>query len=132
MTSAVTDPALSPASVGLGGDGDEIAAIDEVEAEFRVTLDYADAPQWHTAGDVFRSLLVQLPPEQASDPETWRRFVRALTDVTGIDPQTITPDSPLIDQTQIWRGLSTLSAALWLLLVGMALVVVLGALLLAR
>lgn len=128
----MTDTAPAPASVGLGGDGDEIAAIDEVEAEFGVTLNYADAPQWHTAGDIFRSLLVQLPAEQAGDPETWHRFVRALTDVTGIDPEAITPNSPLIDQTQIWRGLGALSAALWLLLIGLALVAILGAVLLAR
>lgn len=128
----MTEPAPLPASVGLGGDGDEIAATDEIEAEFGVTLDYADAPQWRTAGDVFQSLLAQLPPDAADAPQTWERFARALTDQTGIDPAMIAPDSPLIEETQIWRGLGVLSAALWLLLIGMALVVVLGAVLLAR
>lgn len=132
MTDAGPTPAPSLASVGLGGDGDEIAAIDEVEAEFGVTVDYTDAPQWRTAGDVFQSLLAQLPPDAADDPQTWERFARALTDQSGTDPATITPDSPLIEETQIWRALGALSAALWLLLIGMALVVILGAVLLAR
>lgn len=128
----MTEPAPLPASVGLGGDGDEIAAIDEIEAEFGVTIDYADAPQWRIAGDVFQSLLTQLPPDAAGDPQTWERFVRALTDQSGIDPATITPDSPLIEEAQIWHGLTALSRMLLLLAIGMALVVVLGAVLLAR
>ena len=40
----------SPKSVGLGGDGDEIAAIDDVERAFGVKLDYADVSRWLTAG----------------------------------------------------------------------------------
>lgn len=132
MTEATTDLAPSPASVGLGGDSDEIAAIEEIEAEFGVMLDYADAPQWHTAGDVFRSLLAQLPAEQSDNPDTWDRFVRALTDQSGIDPTEITPDSPLIEEGQIWRGLGAVSRMLLLLAIGMALVVILGTVMLAR
>jgi hypothetical protein len=48
--------ATPPISVGLGGDGDEIVAIDDVERAFGVKLDKADAAQWHTASDVFVSL----------------------------------------------------------------------------
>ncbi|WP_447728745.1 hypothetical protein [Sphingomonas koreensis] len=128
----MTDPAPAPATLGLASNSDEIAAIDEVEAEFGVTIDYADAPQWRTAGDVFGSLLTQLPAGQANDPEIWERFVRALSQTTDVDPEAITRDTPLADEVQAWRGLGGLSAALLLLLIGMALVVILGAVILAR
>lgn len=106
-----------PVSVGLWGDGDEIAAIDEVEATFGVTLDYADAPTWQTAGDVFRSLQHSLPAHMANAPGTWNRFVAVLTDVSGVDPAKITPDSPLIDATHPWRGLNNLSSMMAALLI---------------
>lgn len=114
-----------PASVGLGGDGDEIAAIDEVEATFGVTLDYADAPTWQTAGDVFRSLQNSLSAEVANAPDTWDRFAAALTHETGIDPATITPDSPLLDEPVSWRGLGNLSRMMAVLLIASAAILVL-------
>jgi hypothetical protein len=92
-------------SVGLGGDGDEVAAIEEVEKEFGVTLDDRDAPQWHTAGDVFSSLLKALPPEATPDPATWERFAKALARETGIDPRLITKNSPLLaPDIGFWGG----------------------------
>ena len=116
-----------PVSVGLGGDGDEIAAIDEIEAIFGVTLDYADAPTWHTAGDVFRSLQNRLPQDVARAPDTWDRFITILSDVSGGDPARITPDSPLIDATHPWRGLSNLSSMMAALLIAsLALLVLLA------
>lgn len=114
---------VKPASVGLGGDGDEIAAIDEVEATFGVTLDYADAPTWQTAGDVFRSL--RLPADVANAPDTWDRFAAALTHETGVDPATITPDSPLLDEALPWRGLTDLSRMMAVLLMAGAAIIVL-------
>lgn len=85
-----------PCCVGLAGDGDEIAAIEHVEEVFGVTLDDQDAPQWHTAGDVFASLLKTLPPDAATDLKTWERFADALAWETGIDPCLITKNSPLL------------------------------------
>lgn len=118
---------IKAVSVGLGGDSDEIAAIDEIEVTFGVTLDYADAPGWQTAGDVFRSLRNRLPAEVANAPDTWHRFAAALADQTGVDPAHITPDSPLIDQGSAWRGLTNLSTMLAVLLVaGVALVALLA------
>lgn len=114
-----------PVSVGLGGDGDEIAAIDEVEATFGVTLDYADAPTWQTAGDVFRSLRNALPTDVANAPDNWDRFAAALTHETGVDPATITPDSPLLDETVSWRGLGNLSRMMAVLLIAGAAILVL-------
>ncbi len=114
-----------PASVGLGGDRDEIAAIDEIEATFGVTLDYADAPTWHTAGDVFRSLQYSLPADVANAPDTWNRFATALTRETGVDPATITPASPLLDEALPWRGLGNLSRMMAVLLIASAALVLL-------
>lgn len=114
-----------PASVGLGGDGDEIAAIDEIEMTFGVTLDYADAPMWQTAGDVFRSLKNALPADIANAPDTWDRFVTALTHEVGVDPATITPDSPLLDEAVSWRGLGNLSRMMAVLLIASAAILVL-------
>lgn len=128
----MTESAPAPATLGLASNSDEIAAIAELEAEFGVTIDYADAPQWRTAGDVFQSLLTQLPPGQANDPEIWERFTRALSQATDVDAETITPEIPLADEVQAWRGLNALSWMLLLLAIGMALVVILGAILLAR
>lgn len=83
-------------SVGLGGDGDEIAAIEDVEREFAVELDKRDAPQWGTAGDVFASLMKAVSGDAEHDPSTWDRFTVALTGQTGIDPKLITKNSPLL------------------------------------
>ncbi|MFL6843842.1 MAG: hypothetical protein ACJ8ER_03045 [Allosphingosinicella sp.] len=88
--------AVPPCSVGLAGDGDEIAALEQVEEVFGVALDDRDAAQWHTAGDVFASLLKALPPDAATSPETWPKFAEALTNETGIDPGLVTRDSPLL------------------------------------
>lgn len=83
-------------SVGLGGDGDEIDAIGEVETAFGVTLDYSDAHNWSTAGDVYAALLRALPPPEAEKPDVWDRFAAALCRETGISPSRISPDSELL------------------------------------
>ncbi|HEV7288544.1 hypothetical protein [Sphingomonas sp.] len=114
-----------PASVGFGSDGDEIAAINEIEITFGVTLDYADAPTWQTAGDVFRSLQSRLPADVANTPDTWNRFAAALTHETGVDSTTITPESPLLDEGSSWRGLGNLSRMMAVLLIASAAIVVL-------
>ena len=101
-------------SVGLGGDGDEIWAIEDVEAAFGVRLDGADASRWVTAGDVFRSLLEQLLPAEATNPDNWSRFVTALASQTGIDPALLTPESPLLGGTRVWAVLSWIPGAILL------------------
>jgi len=121
-----------PATLGLASNSDEFAVIEAVEAEFGVTIDYAQAPQWRTVGDLFGSLLAQMPAAQANDPGIWDRFTGALSETTDIDADAITSEMLLTDEAQAWRGLNSLSWMLLFLAVGMALVVVLGAILLAR
>lgn len=102
-----------PKSVGLGGDGDEIVAIDEVERAFGVKLNKTDAVQWHTAGDVFISLCNALPAE-IRDDDLWSRFATVLTDQTGVDPKAIEKDSPLLSQSRLWVHVGNASAAIWI------------------
>ncbi|HZF96278.1 MAG TPA: hypothetical protein VEZ20_15555 [Allosphingosinicella sp.] len=111
-----------PCSVGLAGDGDEIAAVDHVEAAFGVQIDVGDAPRWRTAGDVFESLLKALPPATASDPATWERFTEALAFETGIEPRLIARNSPLLLPDTASRGCQ----ALWIgaAVLGLALLLV--------
>jgi hypothetical protein len=105
-----------PKSIGLGGDGDEVAAIREVERAFGVKLNYDDAPKWFTAGDVYASLLAALPPDEEGKSETWARFAEAITSETGVDPRKIVPGSPLIGGTKVpWWAIVLAIGAIWAL-----------------
>ena len=104
-------------SVGLGGDGDEIAAIEEVEAAFGVRLDYSDASNWLTAGDVYQALCRALPADEAAKPDLWDRFADALTRETGVDPKSIRAESTLLSQTRFWARLADANAVVWVLVV---------------
>ena len=116
-------------SVGLGGDGEEIAAIREVEEEFGVRLDYADAGNWSTAGDVYAALCKTLPVEKVEEPGTWERFAAALGRETGISASRLTPQSELLSEDGIWISVADGSAMLWSV-VALAAVVGIGWLLL--
>ncbi|MDJ0276070.1 hypothetical protein QLH51_04530 [Sphingomonas sp. 2R-10] len=105
--------ATLPKSVGLGGDGDEIVAIEEVERTFSVKLDKAEAVQWHTAGDLFASLCKALPAD-IRDDNLWSRFTEVLTDQTGIDPKVVERDSPLLSESRLWVHIANSSAAVWI------------------
>jgi hypothetical protein len=105
--------ATLPKSVGLGGDGDEIVAIDDVERTFGVNLDKADAARWLTAGDVFVSLCKALPAD-VRDDGLWARFTEVLTEQTGVDPKVIEKDSPLLSQSRLWVHVANGSAAVWI------------------
>ena len=83
------DQAPQLETIGLGGDGDEVDAIQAVERHFAVTLDYADAPNWRTAGDVFASLLKALPADQHHRHDLWPTFAAIMCDETGADPSRV-------------------------------------------
>jgi hypothetical protein len=122
----------SPASVGLGGDGDEIAAIADVEHAFGVKLDYSDASRWLTAGDVFVSLQRALPGVERHAPDLWKRFATVLCAQTGVDPQTIELGSPLLSGSRFWRRIADALAVLWIAIVLGVIAVVAAAALLGR
>ncbi|MEO6216416.1 MAG: hypothetical protein ABIO86_10325 [Sphingomonas sp.] len=83
-------------SLGLGGDGDEISAIEEVEQAFGVLLDVSDAGSWRTVGDVYSALLSALPPEHRESEDVWPRFAQAISGETGVDPTGIGPATVLL------------------------------------
>lgn len=100
-------------SVGLGGDGDEIAAIREVEEEFGVRLDYANAHDWATVEDVYAALRKALPAEEADQQGVWDRFAQALCRETGLSPSNIRLTSELLSEDGIWVHVANGSAVLW-------------------
>ena len=104
----------SPKSVGLGGDGDEIVAISDVERAFGVKFDDADAPGWVTAGDLFASLQKALPEEDLSGRDVWQKFAIALSGETGANPDDIEPASPLLSESRFWARLADASAVVWI------------------
>ena len=53
-------------TIGLGGDGDEVDAIERVEAAFGIVFDHADCERFVTVGDVWRALLTELGVDEAS------------------------------------------------------------------
>jgi hypothetical protein len=104
-------------SVGLGGDGDEIAAIDDVERAFGVKLDYSDASRWLTAGDVFDALRNALPREERDRADLWERFAASLAAETGVNPKMIERGSPLISESRFWARVADASAVVWIIIV---------------
>jgi hypothetical protein len=110
-------------NVGLWGDGDEIAAMKDIEEEFNVRLDYADCSNWHTAGDVYLSLRRVLPVDETANPYVWDRFAKALAKQTGVNPNHIGSESRLLAERTIWRRIHDISAFVWLLVMCAILVV---------
>jgi hypothetical protein len=104
----------TPESVGLGGDGDEIAAIADVEDAFGIKLDYSDASHWVTAGDAFDSLRRALPDDDRDKGDLWDQFATALSTGTGVDPAKIQRGSPLLSESRFWLRVSNSSAIVWI------------------
>ena len=100
-------------NLGLGGDGDEIAAIEEVEATFGVRLDYSDAGNWSTVGDVYASLLRKLSAYEAARPDLWDRFAQAISRETGIDPSRVSLETGLLAEGRLWVHVTSVSAWIW-------------------
>ena len=84
------------ASLSLGGDGDEVDAIEEVERRLDVKLDHGDAGTWVTAGDVYASVLAALPAERRDEDDLWTRFAEAIAEETGVDPTRVGPATLVI------------------------------------
>ena len=82
-------------SVGLGGDGDEVEAIENAFARFGIDVPIEDAPKWTTVGDVWESLVKRLPRVH-SQPDAFLRLCTALADVTGVDPREIGHETRLL------------------------------------
>ena len=106
-----------PATLGLWGDGDEIAAIEEVEERFGVKLDTSTAASWLTVGDAFAALQRALPPNEEQTAETWLSFATAISIETGVDPRYVQPTTLLLGTRRFgWRASLVVAALSGLLL----------------
>lgn len=95
---------LPPHSLGLCGDGDEIDAIREVERRFAVKLDYSDACNWVTVGNVYAAFQQAMLASQAEDVDTWPSFAEAICAETGVDPTKVEPSTVLLGTGRFsWR-----------------------------
>lgn len=101
-----------PATLGLWGDGDEIAAIEEVEERFGVKLDTSSAAGWLTVGDVFAALQRAIPPSEHQAADTWLKFARAISVETGVDPLHVQPTTLLFGTRRFGWRTSLVMAAL--------------------
>jgi hypothetical protein len=82
-------------SVGLGGDGDEVIAIENAFARFGVEVPVEDAPTWVTVGDVWDSLC-RILPKAPDQPDAFLRFCTALAHETAVDPMLVDANSRLL------------------------------------
>ena|SRR5579871_6484938 len=88
-------------SLGLGGDGDEVDAVEHVEKEFGVSLDTSSASSWLTVGDVYLALQKALPAHMRSDPSTWKRFCVAICHESGADSTLVNEQTRLLAPTAV-------------------------------
>ena len=96
--------------LGLGGDGDEIGAITQVEQAFGVTLDYSDAGNWSTVGDVYAALLRELSAEEAGRPDVWDRFAKAISHEIGLNPANVGLETGMLAEDGFWIPTEKLTA----------------------
>jgi hypothetical protein len=82
-------------SIGLGGDGDEVDAIDAAFARFGLAVPIDEAAGWVTVGDVWASL-GRMAPEVATQPASWEQFTGALCDETGADHRSVGRETRLL------------------------------------
>jgi len=83
-------------SIGLGGDGDEIYAIEEVERAFGVKLDYNKCGEWKTAGDIFAALKDATGSSVEERDRDWSLFTYAISRETLVEPARIIPATLLL------------------------------------
>ncbi len=83
-------------TIGLGGDGDEVDAVRNLERHLGVSLDYGDASGWRTAGDVFLSLVNALPRHERDQEDLWATFTAIMCNETGADAAKVGADTLLL------------------------------------
>lgn len=98
-------------TLGLGGDGDEIVAIEAVERAFGVRFDQSDAGGWATVGDVFASLQERMGASPDERQSLWPRFVHTLGEGAALCPddvRKVAPETklliPPLDVSELFRA----------------------------
>lgn len=108
---ATLEKAKPPYSLGLGGDGDEIDVVQDVEDAFSVTLNTDDAHSWKTVGDVYAALLKALG--KADDKKIWALFVKAVSEETGVEAGKVTKDTLLLSEAYLLDSIREATKSLW-------------------
>jgi hypothetical protein len=88
-------------TIGLWGDGDELAAVADAERRLGFRLPIEDAPQWFTVGDVYRSIQKRNP--EFASKVTWRKLCVGLCLGKGADPRRVTPTTTLIERNSLLK-----------------------------
>ena len=83
-------------------DAPQIGHLRAVEKEFGVNLDYTDAGDWTTVGDVYEALRGQLPQSDPGEPDIWDRFRLAISCDTGIPCSELKPHTGLVAEDGHW------------------------------
>ena len=96
-----------PLTIGLWGDGDEIAAIRFAEERLKTKLDYSEAQGWFTVGDLFESFC-RANPALLGSRVAWRRLCVALCQETGVSPRLVRADTALIQRWSMWKQIAFL------------------------
>ena len=86
---------MSLPSISLGGDGDEVDAITAAFGRFGAEVPIEDAAGWNTVGDVWSSLC-RILPHAPNQPDAWKRFLIALCEETGADPDKVELNTRLL------------------------------------
>ena len=83
-------------SIGLGGDGDEVDAVERVEAVFGIAFDHEDCQRFVTVGNVWDALRKELRVTEEEAAPLWPRFTEELSWETGVDPTQVRPATSLL------------------------------------
>ena len=83
-------------SLGLGGDGDEVDAVECVERTFGIAFAIADCERFETVGDVWTALLREMRLDEPAAAPLWSRFATAIGSETGVDPTRIGLETRLL------------------------------------
>ena len=76
-------------NIGMVGDGDDVAAIEEIEKDFGVSFDRDGLERIRTLGDLF-DILIGMRPDLDRD-ESWQRYTEASRSSAGRTPRTCAP-----------------------------------------
>ena len=92
-------------SLGLGGDGDEVDAIEAVERALGIVFETQDCELFITVGDVWRAVIkeARLSSEEAEAEGLWSQMAKAISKESGVDPDRVSRDTLLLAEPVVER-----------------------------
>ena len=83
------------ATLGLGGDGDEVCAIEDAFAALGLDVPIKDAVDWVTVGDVWNSV-ERIAPKIAGSEVAWDKFRQAICGEACVEWSPVTKETALL------------------------------------